>query len=262
MLNKKEIITSLALALMLLGCDSNTEQLSNGSDNQERISKTTTVEPKPSNWYIRLVAEDSARGLKSVTSQLGELEEDDAVVKHTLKALTPFESSYLDIIFRDPDGVASGDYTVNFHSYEEGIEDRWSFTVRTDDNTADILLTWRGLYVLTPYEDEEDRQRYNEYRSATNQLVKHMKLIDKSNGNEIAAIVNGQVQTYSFNMEGETERTFEWVVQADEVLIPIETNKFSVSNTKTVQKEGSKIEEVKMFDLNKPPMIKDESFGK
>ncbi len=84
---------------MLLGCDSNTQQLSNGSDNQERISKTTTVEPKPSNWYIRLVAEDSARGLKSVTSQLGELEEDDAVVKHTLKALTPFESSYLDIVF-------------------------------------------------------------------------------------------------------------------------------------------------------------------
>ncbi len=88
------------------------------------------------------------------------------------------------LCFRDPDGVASGDYTVNFHSYEEGI---WkidgSFTVRTDDNTADILLTWRGLYVLTPYDDEEDRQRYNEYRSATNQLVKHMKLIDKSNGN-------------------------------------------------------------------------------
>lgn len=262
MLNRKEIITSLALVFMLLGCDSSSQQLSNGSDNQERISKTTAVELKPSNWYIRLVAEDPTRGLKSVTSQLGQLEEDDAVANHTLTALTPFDSSYLDVIFRDPAGVASGDYKVNFHSYEEGSEDRWSFTVRTDDNTTDILLTWRGLYVLTPYEDEQGRQRYNEYRSATNPLVKNMKLIDSSNGKEMAAVVNDKVQTYSFNMEGQTERTFEWVVQVDEVLIPLETNKSLVLNAKVIQQDVSKSKKIKMFDLNKPPMVKEESFGK
>lgn len=262
MLNKKEIITSLISVLMLLGCDSSSQQLNNGADTEKRLSKTAAVETKPSNWYIRLVAEDPARALKSVSTQLGELEEDDAVEKHTLKALTPFESSYLDIIFRDPVGVASGDYKVNFHNYEEGSEDRWSFTVRTDDNTTDILLTWRGIYILTPYEDEQGRQRYKEHQSATNPLVKNMKLIDKSNGKEIAAVVNGEVQTYGFNMEGQTERTFEWVVQVDEVLIPLETNKSLVLNAKVIQKDVSKSKTIKMFDLNKPPMIKEESFGK
>ena len=120
MLNKKEIITSLALVLLLLGCDSNTQQLSNVSDMEQRVSETETIveETYPSDWYIRLVAEDPVRELKSSATQLGELDEDDAVTKHTLTAFTPFGSGYLDIIFRDPDGVASGDYKVNFHNYE------------------------------------------------------------------------------------------------------------------------------------------------
>ena len=254
------------VALILAGCDSDIQTPVDESTSIE--TKDSAVETKPSNWYIRLIAEDPARALKTGSAQLGELEVSNAVKKHTLKALTPFDSSYLDIIFHDPAGVEEGDYKVNFHSYDEEVEDRWSFTVRTDDNNTDILLTWRGLYVLTPYVDDQSRQRYKEYRSVTNPLIKHMKLIDSSNGAEIAAVVNGKTQTYSFNMDGQTERTFEWVVQTDEVSIPAQTSKLSILGAKVIQKDvainKAKImkKKAEMFDLNKPPMIKEDTLGK
>ncbi len=235
---------------------------------EERLSKPVIVETKPSNWYIRLIAEDPAKAMRSAGSQLGELEESSAVEKHTLKALTPFGASYIDVVFVDPDGVASGDYKVNFHRYEEGVEDRWRFTVRTDDAVADILLTWRGLYVLTPYVDEQNRQRYKEYRSVSNPLIKNMKLLDVSNGNEIAAIVDGKVQTYSFNMNGENERTFQWIVQIEEVTLPVQQSKMSTLQAKALQIDAktrsvqAKVKKIEIFDLSKPPMIKENSFGK
>lgn len=270
-------------AFILLGCgsgsntdatitteDQNDQEITDivSNDQDQRIIKEAVVETKPSNWYIRLVAEDPARAMKTGDTQLGALAVSDAVAKHTLKALSPFGGTYLDIVFRAPARVGSGDYKVNFHVYEEGNQDRWQFTVRTDDIDADILLTWRGLYVLTPYIDDQDRQRYKEYRSLTNPLIKNMKLIDVSTGNEISAAVDGKVQTYSFNMEGQTERTFEWVVETDEVTIPVEVSKLSTLQEKAIQNdakvdiESSMGKKTESFDLTKPPMIKEDSFGK
>ena len=261
-------------AFILLGCGggSNTDTTTTTDDQtsdgtQDEFIKEAVVETKPSNWYVRLVAEDPARAMKAGDTQLGALEVSDAVEKHTLKALSPFGGSYLDIVFSDPLGVDSGDYKVNFHVHEEGSEERWSFTVRTDDVNADILLTWRGLYVLTPYVDDQDRQRYKEYRSLTNPLIKNMKLIDLSNGTEIAAAVDGKVQTYSFNMDGQSEKTFEWVVQADEVTIPVQVSKLSTLQAKAIQKDvtantaSSMHKKAESFDLTKPPMIKEDVLG-
>ena len=122
MLIKNHIISFLAGMFILAGCNSDIQNLENtadvgtgtpvnesntSTDNEdqteetvERLSKPLIVETKPSNWYIRLVAEDPARTLKSSSSQLGELEESDAVQAHALKALTSFSGSYLDIVFR------------------------------------------------------------------------------------------------------------------------------------------------------------------
>lgn len=247
MINKKNIFMLMIATFILLGCGSNIssdtdtssdvqnqdeqansnngsqdEQLSEEKEtySQDLLIKSPVIEEKPSNWYIRLVAEDPVREMKTGSAQLGELERSDTVEKYTLKALSPFGGSYLDIIFRNPAGMDAGNYKVNFHIHAEVTEDRWSFIVRTDNVNADILLTWRGLYVLTPYIDGQDRSRYKEYRTTTNPLIKNMKLVDVSTGNEIAAEVDGKVQTYSFNMDGQKERTFEWVVQIDEVVIP------------------------------------------
>jgi len=293
---KKEILAVLALVLVLAGCSdtgskdvynggasgearsgdassgggSRDDGVSNGEDDAnggtQGPGKNAVVEVKPSNWYIRLVAEDPARGMKTASTQLGELEERKTVEKHTLKAMTPFGRTFLDVIFRDPAGVEEGDYKVNFHQYQEGSEDSWSFTVRTDsDNThADILLTWRGLYVLTPYIDEQNRQRYREYRSTSNPLIKNMKLVDTGTGQEIAAAVDGKVQTYAFNMNGQTERTFQWVVKTEAVNIPAEVSKLSTMQAHAMKKDATidpekiKAKKAEMFDLTKPPMMKED----
>lgn len=275
MINNKYILSLMTAVFILVGCgsgsstDTTTVTDDQATDEtQDEFIKEAVVETKPSNWYIRLVAEDPARAMKAGDTQLGELEVSDAVEKHTLKALSPFGGSYLDIVFGDPAGVDAGDYKVNFHMYEEGSEDRWQFTVRTDDVNADILLTWRGLYVLTPYIDDQDRQRYKEYRSTTNPLIKNMKLVDVSTGDEIAASVDGKVQTYSFNMDGQSERTFEWVVQTDEVTISAQVSKLSTLQAKAIQKDAtvdmtrSMNQKAELFDLTQPPMIKEDNLGK
>ena len=80
--------------------DLNDQEIVDVIDNdQDPFIKEAVVETKPSNWYIRLVAEDPARKMKAGDTQLGALEISDAVEKHTLKALTPFGGSYLDIVF-------------------------------------------------------------------------------------------------------------------------------------------------------------------
>lgn len=209
-------------------------------------------EENPSNWYIRLVAADSARKLTTESAQLGQLDEEGATVKHTLKAFNPFGGEYIDIIFRNPDGVNVGDYKVNYHPYEEGVEDSWSFVVRTNDENADISLSWLGLYVLTPYVDEESRLRYSEYQSLTNPLLKNMKLIDSSSGEEIKVFEDGNIQSYLFNMRGQKERLFEWVVAIDEVLIEKSKRSIRLEKSKVIQ--NKKIVET-TFDINRPPMV-------
>ncbi len=213
----------------------------------------STVESKPLNWYIRLVAKDEVRGLYTGSAQLGQLEEEDATMKHTLKAFNPFGGSYLDIIFPNPEGVSLGEYKVNYQYYEEGEEARWRFVVRTNDANADISLSWVGIYILTPYMDDMNRLRYTEYQSLTNPLAQYMKLIDSSSGEEVKAFVDGKVKKYLFNMNGQYERVFEWVVTVDKVLI------IKSKSSKVVKKEENRVKSIKYiqpsFDMTRPPMI-------
>jgi hypothetical protein len=273
---QKEWMASLAVMVVLAGCGgSDGGDVRSGSTGESGDTSSVTprkpvvAETAPSNWYIRVTAEDPARGMKTQSTQLGQLEESDTVRKHTLKALTPFGSSYLDIIFRDPAGVGTGDYKVSFHQYAEDSEDNWTFTVRTDDANADILLSWRGLYVLTPYIDDQNRKRYREYRSVTNPLIRQMKLVDVESGKEIAAAVDGKAQTYAFNMNGQTERTFQWVVETEEVSIPVQISQMATMEARAVKKDAvmrspavRESKRVERFDITRPPMIKEDMYGK
>ena len=282
---------------MLVGCKSTTQEVNGSTDTsgavvetpekeeivviikrpvievpliEEKISTKPIVEEesKPSNWYIGLVAEDPGKGLKTHSAQLGILEEGNAVVKHTLISSGRFAGSYLDIVFVDPDGVAEGVYKTNYHTYQEGIEEHWRFTVKTDDVNAEIFLSWRGLYLLTPYTDDKNRELYKEIRSLSNPLIKYMKLVDIDAGVEKATIVNGEVQTYVFNMNGKKERVFEWVVQNEIVSLPPQTNKLFTRRGKSIQRDIS-IEEktaveqrAESFDLSKPPIFQEDNDGK
>jgi len=249
----KLIFMSTIFSLVMVGCGGST------SNNENKLLKPAVVEEsKLSNWYIQLIAEDPDRALISTSSQLGVLDEANAVQNHTLKALDPFDGNYVDIVFVNPDGVDFGNYRSNFHVYEEGVEDRWRFVVRTNDINAKILLTWRGLFALTPYTDDQSRTRYDEYRSLCNPLIDRMKLVDVDTGTEIAAIVDGEKQTYVLNMNGQKERVFEWVVQNDIVSLSSEEHKLSTLNAKSIQRSTTSEEtavqkRVISFDLSKPP---------
>ncbi len=283
MLLKKYMIISLTLVLMLAGCKSSTQETNDmGIETEEESTAVTTRPPietpiveeetsikpvsqeetKATNWYIRLVAEDLSRALKTNSAQLGTLEESDAVVKHTLISRgRTFSGPYLDIVFIDPDGVEAGEYKTNYHTYQEGVEDRWIFTVRTDDNNSEIRLTWRGLHLLTPYTDDKNREQYKEHRSLINPLIDHMKLIDVDTGTEIAVSVNGEIQTYVLNMNGQSEREFEWVVQNEVVNLPLQRSRFSTLRAKNIQQDAAIVIEkivqkrAESFDLSKPPVI-------
>lgn len=203
--------------------------------------------------------------MKTNSAQLGALEVSDAVVKHTLISAGRFTGPFLDVVFVDPDGVPAGAFKTNYHMYEEGVEDRWRFTVKTDDATAEILLTWNGLYSLTPYTDDKNREQYKEYRSLTNPLIKHMKLIDVETGKEIAASVDGKAQTYVFNMNGQNERVFEWVVQNEVVVLLSKSSQLWTPTSKGIQKVVSTVEKTNIqkraesFNLSKPPVFREVS---
>lgn len=254
---KKNIWVSIILVLGLAGCNTDTQSV----NEVKSISlDTVAAETKPSNWYIRLVAEDPVRKMRTGSTQLGELDTDDNISKHTLQSLSSFGGTYLDIVFVDPAGVAPGEYKTSFHHYQENTEESWRFTVKIDDSNARITLTWYGLYILDPYIDNEKRTRYHEHRSMNNPLLKHMKLVDTVSGKEMPAILNGKAQVYTFTMDGMNERTFQWIVQTEEVNVTDIGGSYIFLDGKNVQKdtlqEQKSVTESKKgrFDLSRPPM--------
>lgn len=279
---------------MFTGCNSTTQQ-SNDSVNTEtvvEVPETESEEPtvisvrpeietppvveeehdskplveeesKPANWYIRLVAEVPSRALKTNSAQLGMLEESDAAAKHTLISSGRFTGPYLDVVFTDPDGRTADVYKSNYHTYQEDTEERWMFTVGTDDSTSEIVLTWNGMYILTPYIDDKNREQYKESLSLNNPLIKYMKLVDVETGKEIAVSIDGQAQTYVFNMNGQNEKVFEWVMQTEVISFPLAKSSSLTLKAKSIQKDAAtvnvKTEEkrAESFDLSKPPIFKE-----
>ncbi len=228
----EKMVFPLIMVLLLAGCNSSgiptestdTEDFGIAQTSSEQttlaITKRSVEENAATNWYIRLVAEDISKNLLSSDAQLGVLEEDNTVTKHTLSAFPPMGGNYLDIVFRDPVGVEPGDYKSNFHAYADNTEQRWQFTVRTDNVNDQIALSWRGLYVLTPYIDDEGRQRYREVRSMTNPLIRNMQLRDVQTGAVFGVLSGSEPKVYYFNMNGQSERTFEWIVIPNSVVPP------------------------------------------
>ena len=174
------------------------------------LVKSQGPEKKAKEWYVRIVVEDTTNHMTTADAQLGELDTSDVVTKYALKALAPFStSSFLDVVFKNPVGLTTGEYKSNFHPYSTDAQS-WEFTVKSSDSNATMILSWRGLYVLTPYVDSEDREQYKEYRSLQNPLLSYMTLVDMTTNQELKVIENNQVQTYVFEMNGSTQRTFQW----------------------------------------------------
>ena len=75
-------------------------------------------------------------------------------------------------------------------------------------------------------------------------------------------MTDGGAMAYVFNMDGQNERTFTWVVQTEEVNIPAEANKSSLLKAKMMKKDAAVAKQqtirkkAETFDLSTPPMIK------
>ena len=184
----------------------------NDSEEPQFLDKREVIETIAKEWYVRIVVEDTTNNMKTAGAQLGQLNTADVVTKHTLKAIAPFRPTFLDVVFVNPVGVDAGSYKSNFHASSTDA-DSWEFTIKSHDSNADMILGWRGLYVLTPYIDSENRERYHEYRSLTNPLIPYMTLVDVTNNTEVEVMLNDTVNEYVFNMGGVTERTFRWKVK-------------------------------------------------
>ena len=179
------------------------------------------VQTIPSNWYIRIIAKDIDRNLKSENTQLGVLEGSDVVARHSLKAIAnPFEGSYLDMVFINPPDLRLGEYKTNFHTASISQNNIWEMTLKSDDISANIEISWRGIYSLDAYVDDQDRTRYHSKHSSSNPLFNYMKLVDLTTNIEIPAIFDGKLQSYIVNMDGVNQKNFLWIV-SDEIIYQI-----------------------------------------
>jgi len=182
------------------------------------LNKHDVIDKIAKEWYVRIVVEDTTNNMKTAGAQLGQLETANAVTKHSLKALAPFRPTYLDVVFVNPTGLDAGSYKSNFHTSTSNA-DIWEFTIKSHDSSANMILSWRGLYVLQSYTDSEGRERYHEYRSMTNPLLSYMTLVDITTNTEMNVLENGAVNEYVFNMNGVKERTFRWKVKDSSISI-------------------------------------------
>ena len=80
----KLLVTTL-LFFLFIGCS----DADNSSDVETTPPIEQPVEAKPSNWYVRFVAEDSARGLKNQTTQVGAMDGVAVAQRHSLKSFAP-----------------------------------------------------------------------------------------------------------------------------------------------------------------------------
>jgi len=214
-----------------------------------------SIEAEAKEWYVRLTVEDPARGMKSQSAQLGQLTIADAVEKNSLKSLRPFGSSYLEIVFINPDGLPMNEYKSNFHVYRDNISDSWHFTVKSDDIYSDVIVSWRALYVLASYVDAQGRRRYNEYRSLTNPLLQKMQVVDESSGVKLPVSVNGKAPSFIVNMNGKSTKSFRWDLLTEAVKtskVPEVPDK--QNNVHTFLRAVGQPKKP-LFDLSQPPVF-------
>ena len=214
----------------------------NTTDDEIILKKEIVAEENAKEWYVRLVVEDTTNNLRTSDTQLGQLETLD-VNKYVLQAISPFTSTYLDVVFKDPAGVDAGEYKSDFHVSNTGA-DEWEFIVKSSDSSAMLILSWRGLYVLESYTDTEGRVRYHEHRSRSNSLLNYMTLVDMTNGTEIDVLNNGSAMEYIVDMNGTNEKVFKWKIKDSSVAIQTKLTSYSkiVSQPLTQKEKLNKLQ--------------------
>jgi hypothetical protein len=177
-MNWKNVVTAIVLAALL-------------------YSGSSVAAPNPAkdDWSVRLILRSDSSGLEDPYNVLGQmqgasLQFDDFDLYELGQT---FAGTYLSVIFYRPEwGQEEQTYNTDFHPVDPKSADEWTFEVRSDDPARDLSLTWVG----------------------ENTSFKNMVLVDLEEDKVLAAVVNGEPQTYHFRMSG-TVRAFAWKLLTD-----------------------------------------------
>lgn len=241
-INIGTLILLVVSVVLFTGCNSATEI------NSDVVNQTKE-------WNIQLVVEDTAASLKNSGSYLGQrTSAEDGKDKHDLKALGgSFSGKYLSVIF-PIDGSGEG-YNTDYHKFSEDRSDSWMFTVKTNDPDSTITVSWRGVYALFPTRDEQNRIVYERELRENDKLLSHMQLVDVETNETVSAFADNKMQSYTFNMDGKTERTFRWELLKDTVIATAQDKSMVASmkaNAKLINQSSTWIHEA---EPTQPPSI-------
>ncbi len=175
------------------------------------VSKLSTSQE----LYVRVIAEVPSEGLKDKGNVLGRINGSSSQYDtHDLVELDPAmgSSSYLTVVFPHEGWTKGDNYASDYHGLDDVAQDKWNFVVRTDDSSREVTLRWEGPYLLELREDENNVERYVQKRDSNGDYADAMYLVDIDRNTSVKVLKDGTVQSYTFNMDGKTERKFQWVL--------------------------------------------------
>lgn len=157
------------------------------------VSPLSARELAKGEWYVRLVLKAENEALEDPYNTLGQLT--DALPgfdSYDLPELgQTWPGTYLSVIFYRPEWETEREtFNTDYHPVSSKKEsDEWTFEVRSNDPTRDLILTWVS-------------------DTKTNQMNK-MVLVDLQENVMVAAVIDGVPQEYRFRMNGAV-REFAW----------------------------------------------------
>lgn len=202
---------------MFTGCGGSsttgeTGDTTTGSSNTGETQDTTTNNEDndvilQKGWYVKLTVESDT--LKDESTVLGYLEgASDSKDRYDSEA---FSSSGLYTTIYHEDFGSTKNYRSDYRAYTAVGEkyDTWTIKVNSGDTNADVTLSWNGITYVT----KKSKGGFTEELQTQSPELILMRLVDVETGDIILAEENDM--QISFNMEGQKERTFQWILLKD-----------------------------------------------
>lgn len=207
-IKKYNALAVAAASLLLIGC---------GSGSGSTGTADTKVVPQ---WSVQIIAEDPENNLLFDNDRMGQLEvASNEVDTYDLKSVArPFTKNsdgellpFLSVNFLQEEK----NYVTDFH-HTELQYDEWTFVVSSNPDRT-VTLRWNA-YAVTSNTDASGRVRFDQTVQTDMDLMQRMQLVDaKTDEVLVSAYADGKLQSYTFNMNGQTERTFRWVLDTEKV---------------------------------------------
>ena len=172
----------------------------------EKSAKKKKVKVKAM-WAMTLYAEDANSKLKSVETRFGQIKKAksgaDAYDQESFPSWPKLAINF------EADGPGSK-YKGDYHNITRKKGDEWTFVVTSSDVNRAVTLRWSELQKVVLLKSKAQPRPYKRIEAPGAKKLRRMQLIDLETGEKIPAVVDGELQSYTFNMEGEKTRTFKW----------------------------------------------------